>query len=344
MLAVVVGLLLVGLVTGDAVLTVLHPTRRGPLTLVTGAAVWTTARALARAVGRPGLLAGAGMLAVVAVFAVWTALMWLGWALVYLPNLGDFSFDSAVPYGDRGLAEALYLSGMSLTTVGYGDVVGATDPMRLATVAEAAAGFGLMTAAITYVLSIYPLTTDVRSAARMVSTQAGDTARATRLVVLGGASYLQDLQHDLLTIDENFERFPFLYYFRAKDPDASLHTLMHGATVVCLAARWGVSAESTPHARLLGDELQLRLERVMAHYATRFLMRAREPLGESLDPDDARRRLERLRRAAGADGAEPVVDETDLRRFALFLGRSQAFLDDLAEHHLLPPAQVLGDG
>jgi hypothetical protein len=36
------------------------------------------------------------MLAVVEVFALWTALMWLGWALVYLPNLGDFSHDSAV--------------------------------------------------------------------------------------------------------------------------------------------------------------------------------------------------------------------------------------------------------
>jgi hypothetical protein len=94
---VVAGPGLVVLVTVDAVLTVLHPTRRGPLTLVTGAAVRATARALARTVGRPGLLAGAGMLAVVAVLALWTALMWLGWALVYLPDLGDFSYDSAVP-------------------------------------------------------------------------------------------------------------------------------------------------------------------------------------------------------------------------------------------------------
>ncbi|MBW0108604.1 two pore domain potassium channel family protein [Pseudonocardia sp. KRD-182] len=342
MAAVLVGLGLVLLVTVDAVLTVLHPTRRGPLTLVTGAAVWTTARALARAVGRPGMLAGAGMLAVVAVFALWTALMWLGWALVYLPHLGDFSYDSSVPYGDRGMAEALYVSGMALTTVGYGDVVGATDLMRLATVTEAAAGFGLMTAAITYVLSIYPLTTDLRSAARMVETQADDPARAARLVVLGGASYLQDLQHELLTIDENTERFPFLYYFRAKDAAASLHTLMRGATMVCLAARWGVSPEAAPYARLHGDELQLRLQRIMDHYAVRFLMRTREPIGQPLDPDDAQSRLQRLVCAAGANGADPCQDDAELRAFALFVGRCQAFLDDLAEHHLQPPVQILG--
>jgi len=339
---VVTGLGLVLLVTVDAVLTVLHPTRRGPLTHVTGAAVWSTARALARAVGRPGLLGWAGMLAVVAVFALWTALMWLGWALVYLPNLGDFSFDSAVPYGDRGWAEALYVSGMALTTVGYGDVVGATDSMRLATVTEAAAGFGLMTAAITYVLSIYPLTTDLRSAARMVETQADDPARAAQLVVLGGASYLQNLQHELLTIDENTERFPFLYYFRAKDAAASLHTLMRGATMVCLAARWGVSPEAAPYAELHGDELQVRLERIMDHYAVRFLMRAREPLGQPLDLDDARSRLQRLVCAAGDDGGDPCPDDAELRRFALFVGRCQAFLDDLAKHHLQPRAQVLG--
>lgn len=341
MTAVVAGLGLVMLVTVDALLTVLHPTRRGPLTLVTGAAVWTTARALARAVGRPGMLAGAGMLAVVAVFTLWTALMWLGWALVYLPNLGDFSYDSAVPYGDRGLAEALYVSGMSLTTVGYGDIVGATDLMRLATVIEAAAGFGLMTAAITYVLSIYPLTTNLRSAARMVETQADDPARAARLVVLGGASYLQNLQHELLTIDENTERFPFLYYFRAKDAAASLHTLMRGATVVCVAARWGVSPEAAPYARLHGDELQLRLQRIMDHYAVRFLMHSREPLGQPLDLDDARSRLQRLVRAAGDDCADACPDDDELRRFALFVGQCQAFLDDLARHHLYPPAQIL---
>ncbi len=341
MAAVTAGLGLVLVVTVDAVLTVLHPTRRGPLTLVTGAAIWTTARAAARTVGRPGLLAGAGMLAVVAVFALWTALMWLGWALFYLPNLGDFSYDSSVPYGDVGAAVALYVSGMALTTVGYGDVVGATDLMRLAPVTEAAAGFGLITAAITYVLSIYPLTTELRSAARMVETLADDAGRAAQLVVLGGASYLQELQHQLLTIDENTERFPFLYYFRAKDAAASLHTLMRGATMICLAARWGVSPEAAPYARLHGEELLVRLQRIMDHYAMRFLLHSRGSLGQPLDLDDARFRLQRLVSAAGENGAEACIDDAELRSFALFIGQCQAFLDDLAEHHLQPPAQIL---
>src|SRR3954453_22014 len=128
----------------------------------------------------------------------------------------------------------------------------------------------------------------------MVETQADDPARATQLVVLGGASYLQNLQHELLTIDENTDRFPFLYHFRAKDAAASLHTLMRGAAVVCLAARWGVSPGVAPHPGLHGDELQLRLQRIMDHYAIRFLVHAREPLGQPLDLHDARSPLQRL--------------------------------------------------
>jgi hypothetical protein len=342
------GLLLVLLVTVDAVITVLHPTHRGPVTFVTGAAVWATTRAFARAVGRPHLLSGAGPLAVVAVFGVWTALMWCGWALVYLPNLDALSYDSAVPYGAHTVLTALYVSGMSLTTVGFGDVVGATDAMRLTTVIEAAAGFGLITAAITYVLSIYPLTSNVRGVARMMQTQADDPGLAARMVVLGGSSYLQDLQQQVISVDEDTQRFPFLFYFHSQDPTASLYTLMQGAVMACLQARWGVSEEAAPYGRLAGDELRLRLHHIMDHCATNFRFRTGNQDGLALDTEDARQRLARLVRAAGEHGADACVagvsvDDGELRDFALFVGRCQAFLDDLAEHHLYPRVRMLAD-
>ncbi len=68
----------------------------------------------------------------------------------------------------------------------------------------------------------------------------------------------------------------------------------------------------------------------MDHYAVRFLMHTRESLGQPLDLDDARSRLQRLVRAAGDDGADPCPDDAEVRSFALFAGRCQAFLDDLA--------------
>jgi hypothetical protein len=342
------GLLLVLLVTVDAVITVLHPTYRGPMTFMTGAGVWAMTRAFARAVGRPRLLSGAGPLAVVAVFGVWTALMWCGWALVYLPHLDDFAYDSSVPYGDRTFLTALYVSGMSLTTVGFGDVVGATDAMRLATVAEAAAGFGLITAAITYILSIYPLTSSLRGAARMMQTQADDPERTARMVVLGGSSYLQELQQQVISVDEDTQRFPFLFYFRSQDPAASMYTLMQGAIMACLQARWGISREAAPYGRVAGEELMLRLHHIMDHCAASFGLRTGTQVDLALGADDARQRLEQLVRAAGDAGVGPQGhdgggEDQELRDFAQFVGRCQAFLDDFAEHHLYPRSRLLVD-
>lgn len=342
------GLALVLLITVDAVVTVLHPTHRGPVTRVTGDAVWATTRAFARAMGRPGLLSGAGPLAVVAVFGVWTATMWCGWALVYLPRLDDFSYDSSVPYGDRTFLTALYVSGMSLTTVGFGDVVGATDAMRLATVAEAATGFGLITAAITYILSIYPLTSRLRGAARMVQTQGDDPGRAARMVVLGGSSYLQELQQQVISVDEDTQRFPLLFYFRSRDPAASMFTLMEGAMVAALQAGWGVSPDAAPYGRLAGEELMLRLDHIMDHCASSFGLRASTRTDLALTVEDAQSRLDHLRSTAGQHGVDrrswaPEDQGQELREFAQVVGRCQAFLDDLADHHLYPRVRLLVD-
>jgi hypothetical protein len=78
--------------------------------------------------------------------------------------------------------------------------------------------------------------------------------------------------------------------------------------------------------------------------AIRFLIRAWRALEQPLDLEDARSRLQRLVSAAGDDGADPCPDEAEIRRFALFVGRCQEFLDDLAENHLRPPAQILAAG
>ena len=46
-----------------------------------------------------------------------------------------------------------------------------------------------------------------------------------RQVVLGGASYPQDLQQQVVAVDEDPQRLPFLFHLCAQDPASSLHTL-----------------------------------------------------------------------------------------------------------------------
>ena len=87
----------------------------------------------------------------------WLGGLLLGYALVYLQYVdAGLSYDPSVTFGSRGPVEALYMSGVSLTTVGFGDVVATTDVLRLVTVTEAAGGFAVITGAISYLITVYP--------------------------------------------------------------------------------------------------------------------------------------------------------------------------------------------
>ena len=59
---------------------------------------------------------------------------------MYLPFLDAFSYASLLRSGGKGLLDAVSISAVALTTLGYGDIVAGTDALRLATVVEAAAG------------------------------------------------------------------------------------------------------------------------------------------------------------------------------------------------------------
>jgi hypothetical protein len=340
----VVGVVLIVVAAVDGVLTTVHPTRRGPLSAAAARGAWVASHALSRAAGRPGLVGAAGPLAVLSVFTTWIVLFWVGYALVYLAYVDSLSYSPSGSYGARDFWDALYVSGMSLTTAGFGDVVGGTDALRLVTVAEAATGFGVITAAITYLLSVYPLVSDLRGTARMVHSQAEDPVRAAQMVVEGGSSYLHSVQHQLVQIDESRERFPLLYYFRAKDPAASVSTLLRGGVMLCLQARWGIAEEAASFVRVHGDELARVLEGIIERHRRRFVLgRPEAALERSLTIDDARGRFERLVRAAGAVGRRAPPDERELREFAAFVGRADAYLAYLAEQDLSPYTPILAE-
>ena len=78
---------------------------------------------------------------------------------------GVSTSQATVPFGERGLAEALYVSGATLTTVGYGDVVAGTDALRILSVLESGGGLAAITAAVTYLLSVHSAVSELRASA-----------------------------------------------------------------------------------------------------------------------------------------------------------------------------------
>ncbi len=223
--AVGVGLILLALV--DIFLTVFNPlTRSGSLSRGIGRGVWASARAGAR--WHPSLLAVAGPAAMVTIVASWATLLAVGWALVYWPWLPEaFLLQTGLdPDEHGGFLEALSVSLTTLATLGYGDVTPARAWLRLLAPVQALVGLALATAAISWVLSTYPVLARRRSLAHDVwllrKVEGVDGLPPLALDESAASGMLADLATRLVVIREDLAQFPITYYFRADDPRSEL--------------------------------------------------------------------------------------------------------------------------
>ena len=92
--------------------------------------------------GRHHLLNHLGPLLLPGTVATLVALIILGYALLYWPHLpAGFNVDEKAQSA-QGI-EALYFSGITFTTLGYGDIAPRSTPMRLLA-SEALTGFGFI--------------------------------------------------------------------------------------------------------------------------------------------------------------------------------------------------------
>lgn len=323
----VAGGLLVLLVVNDIALTVLHPTVRGPMTMWITRGMW---RALRRVSPR---LVGPGSLGLM--FSAWLGGLWLGFALVYLP-FGDWVNGTAGPWT---LGDALYLSGTSLTTVGFGDMYATSEALRIVTTLEAASGLAAITASITYLLSLFTVLLDLRAAAaRMSDLRATEVRWATSLALHGGPGEVRELQRDVIAAEEHLRRFPVLFFFDPRDHNYAM-SLLEAASLVCVVLRWGIRPDRLPYAADYGTGLQSSLERVTATIRRDFVDGPHDV--PPIDAADAEQRLATLRGAiaevdAGLPRDGPPDDE--LRGF---LGRMDHFLHEMATTHRLDAHPLL---
>jgi hypothetical protein len=104
---------------------------------------------------RSGLLVGP--ISYILVVAGWAALLAVGWALVWMPQMPEgFTFARDLdPAHHSGFIDALYVSLVNLTSLGYGDIAPAAAPLRILGPLETLFGLGLLTASISWLISIY---------------------------------------------------------------------------------------------------------------------------------------------------------------------------------------------
>lgn len=220
-LVTVAGIVLILVALRDVFDTLFHPggkaaTSRGIMRLV-----WRAYHALARR--RAGSLSLAGPTALILIVAYWASSLILGWALIFWPHVPEsFSFQPGTEHGGLdGFIDALYLSIVTLATVGYGDVTPDAGWLRIVAPAEALLGFGLLTASIAWLGTIYPVLTRRRSLAYEVfllrEAEGESEIDVGELEPDSAAAIYGDLTSRVITLKRDMVAFPIAYYFADTD-------------------------------------------------------------------------------------------------------------------------------
>ena len=131
--------------------------RAGPVSELITRNIWRVFRALAFKLSRPRrhkLLNSVGPALMPLIVSVSIMLVILGFALIYFPGMPE-KFDFGRETIGSRFVDSIYFSGMTLTTVGFGDISPVTSDMKLVAIIEAVSGFGLISLAVTYLIVVY---------------------------------------------------------------------------------------------------------------------------------------------------------------------------------------------
>lgn len=255
-----IGVALILIVLRDIFYTLFNPSSSGAMSSRIIRFLWQRIRTIAR--HRPRLLSIAGPVALLATIAIWIIGLMLGWALILWPRLPEnFLLSTGLDPAENGsFLDAVYLSTVSLATLGYGDMTPKSTGLRLIAPLEALVGFAIFTAAISWILSIYPVLARRRNLAREVTFLERSGRWGDLVLADDGASALNSI---LLSLTEqvvfarnDYLQFPTTYYFHQRDSDAALDIAMPRMVVLADQARQHSSTSVRFQANLLHDAIR----------------------------------------------------------------------------------------
>lgn len=172
------------------------------------------------------------------------ALIILGYALLYWPHLpAGFNVEQKAQSA-RGI-EALYFSGITFTTLGYGDIAPRSTPMRLLALSEALTGFGFISLAVTYLVSLTAALERNRTVALSFYHQARQGADVAGLLIhhfvgerfVGLESIFAEAARDLQGLLESHIEHPLIYYFHPSQVHKSLPRMLFLVLEACAVTR-----------------------------------------------------------------------------------------------------------
>ena len=276
-LATLAGAALIALVVHDIFTVLFRPGAESRFSGALVRAVWVALRAA----GGRRALSLAGPVALASVICSWAVLLVLGFTLIYLPHYpGDFALQTATRTPFLG---ALHVSLANITTLGSAAASPRATWLQIVTPAEALIGFGLLTAAVAYLLQLYPVLSRRRSLAYEIHLLGGAARRLSlsvlRMEPTTTSQLYAELTSSLIAVERDLVKFPIAYYFAESDPRFAL-----SATLPTLRelAEGGARLGNPPSVRLRASMLGQAIDDFARTVENRFLSRPHRSTLEAL--------------------------------------------------------------
>ncbi|MGI0134953.1 MAG: hypothetical protein ACREBW_08370, partial [Candidatus Micrarchaeaceae archaeon] len=220
----ILGIILICTSLQDVFQTLFHPASHGTMSDWLGKFVWRRFRRFSRI--RKGLLTLAGSFSMFTIILTWALLVLLGFTLLYYSQIKTFrTMPGLNSVRDYAFFDAWNVSIASLITI-TGDITTVSPWMRLAMSLEAVIGFGMLTASVSWLLSIYPVLEARRTLASVVhSLEVAGRDSGTELLSLPEtelARTLTALSQSLASIRNQTAQFPITYYFTIRRSEEEL--------------------------------------------------------------------------------------------------------------------------
>ncbi len=319
-------------------------------------ATWSTVRTVTRPlptrVRHFGLSLGAPLM-IPATMLLWMFIEILGFGLIYYSQTDYFSYTS----GTRPtFPHMIYLSGVTIGTLGYGDITPQNPLFGIVTFTQALIGFSIITLFITYILNIYQVLQQWNTLSSGLYHQAGGNADSESLLKphfpkgepSGLDATIGGLHQSLTSYYEGVRRYPLVYYFHSRQARRSIPYVFRVAVETAAALRWGLPKDH-PAAEEPGlPPLLTGTEEIMRGIRDRFLPYYSEKeqpdfasfeafaiaLRKGSDDDSLLSRFveleHRMRNMARLEEPDPEEAYERYKEWLPFILRSDAFIHDAA--------------
>jgi len=278
----VLGIALIALVVHDVFTVLFRPGAKSWFSSALARWVWT----LLRRAGpqRRNILSLAGPLAMVTVVLFWAISLVVGYALIYMPHYPQDYVLLEGTVAHSPFVGALHASLTTVTTLGSTNVAAKPAWLQVVGPTEALIGFGMLTAAVTWLLQIYPVLSSRRALAYEIHLLA-DTERrlelhAPQLETSVASQIYAELTSRLIAVERDLVKFPITYYFAETDPRFALTAAM---PVLSELAQRGRSAEHPDSVRLRAEMLNEAIEEFSATVLERFVVHRRHDGGDAIE-------------------------------------------------------------